>query len=586
MYRIAISLLFFFFPCALSAWNCDSLLLKWSAENEKPLNERKTALQVIIQKALTLDNCSCLSNSYRRMGTLMKDVGQLDSAVKAYLLAVKFAKKANDGQSLASGYNQLGAIYYQLGKNKQAFDYFQQAFKANEQEDSKRGMADARINCAFVLFDENKLEEAEALCLEGMALQRKNLDTNEIGANYALLAAVAVRRKQQDFAARYFRIALEMEQAAKQPKRLVPVFSGWAQFCVTQNRYDTAVHYFRKAFQLATDYGLLREQEETSKQLAYLYARQGLTDSAFVYLDSSWKFRDSLYKATMVLNTLEMTERFRADQKEELLLHEKALSNERLLVIILLLVLLFVFAIGVVFLLRTIIQRRKLREKETALQSANAMLEGQDNERERIARELHDRIGSMLSAVKLQFSSMEEQFEVWKLIQRESYTKALQMLDDTYEEVRRISHDLDTGLLSRFGLRTAMRQLVQVISSTNKLKVVFIDNDLDPLCYKPYETDLYRITQELLSNTIKYAGASEVSIQLSRSDNKLIYSYEDDGAGFDKTQLDKVSGIGFKNIFHRIARNNGTWQLETSPGYGLNLIIELNCHEGNTGNNS
>jgi signal transduction histidine kinase len=120
--------------------------------------------------------------------------------------------------------------------------------------------------------------------------------------------------------------------------------------------------------------------------------------------------------------------------------------------------------------------------------------------------------------------------------------------------VRRISHDLDSGLLSRFGFKTAMLQLVQLLESTNKLKVMYIDNGIEPALYKPFETDLYRITQELLSNAIKYAEAKEISIQLTLNNGNLVYSYEDDGVGFEKEKLEINKGIGYQNINTRVKK--------------------------------
>jgi two-component system, NarL family, sensor kinase len=105
--------------------------------------------------------------------------------------------------------------------------------------------------------------------------------------------------------------------------------------------------------------------------------------------------------------------------------------------------------------------------------------------------------------------------------------------------------------------------------------VLYIDNGIEPTIYKPYETDLYRITQELLSNAIKYASAKEISIQLTLNNGNLLYSYEDDGVGFEKEKLEVNKGIGYQNIEIRVKKMKGSLHLDTSPGNGTNVIIEI-----------
>lgn len=267
--------------------------------------------------------------------------------------------------------------------------------------------------------------------------------------------------------------------------------------------------------------------------------------------------------------------RYETEKKNMEIAYQARLSENRLWLLVALSIVLFFLVLIVFMLAHNILQRKKILAKEQEVKTIGDMLRGQDIERERIAKELHDRVGSMLSTVKLHFSTVEQQMAEMRLLQSQSYNKALELLDETYEEVRRISHDLDAGLLNKFGLKTAVEQLIHTLEETNRLKVVFIDNNLEATVYKKYETDLYRITQELLTNTIKYASAYEVSIQISKSGSILIYSYEDGGKGFDKDTLNLAAGMGYRNIDSRVRTMGGKWFLETSINNGMNLIIEI-----------
>jgi hypothetical protein len=238
-------------------------------------------------------------------------------------------------------------------------------------------------------------------------------------------------------------------------------------------------------------------------------------------------------------------------------------------------VLLILLALTVFFLVRNFKQKREIQKRETELKSARALMEGQEGERERIAHELHDRVGSMISTIKLHLGVIEHKFKSKSKQEEQMMVNVHNLIDETYEEVRRISHDLDAGQLGKIGLHAAMQKLAKGIAVTRQLKVTYIDSGLSETIDPTIETDLYRITQELLTNTIKYAHAKEVSIQVSTSDRKIVYSYEDDGDGFDKTSLDGGLGIGYKNINARVDRMLGKWFIETSPGNGTNVIIEI-----------
>lgn len=222
-------------------------------------------------------------------------------------------------------------------------------------------------------------------------------------------------------------------------------------------------------------------------------------------------------------------------------------------------------------------QRRRVDDlmQKQEVENVNAMLKGQDEERKRIAQELHDRIGSILSTVKLHFTNVETGIALLKEQQNKSYTEAVGLLDEAVDEVRRISHDLYEGSLAKFGFKTALLQLIAAIEKANVVHVTFIDNGVERDAYKEFEQDLYRITQELLSNSLKYAQAKEITIQLNQKQGVVEYMYEDDGAGFNIQKIADSAGIGYKNIAARVAKMGGTWHLDAHPNHGMTLIIEL-----------
>jgi signal transduction histidine kinase len=211
--------------------------------------------------------------------------------------------------------------------------------------------------------------------------------------------------------------------------------------------------------------------------------------------------------------------------------------------------------------------KKMIQDQE--LNAVNAALAGQDEERNRIARELHDRLGHILSIAKLNFTSLQEGISSLETRNKENYHQVASMLDEATHEVRRISHDLYGSSVVNFGLVAALRQLASAVSASNNLHVEFNAYNV-PLNIEPEkQMNVYRIAGELMSNTIKYAKASRIDVQLLIRDGSLILGYEDDGIGFDAQRLESASGIGFRNIQARLQKINGTYTLESKPGKGM-----------------
>jgi two-component system, NarL family, sensor kinase len=213
-----------------------------------------------------------------------------------------------------------------------------------------------------------------------------------------------------------------------------------------------------------------------------------------------------------------------------------------------------------------------LQEQEIA--SLQGVLQGQESERKRVAMDLHDRLGGMLSMVKLHFSAFEERIDASD-VKNQKFLKASELLDQATKEVREISHDLLSGVLTKFGLIPALEELKDKISSTGKLKVGIYSNDIKGALNAEQELQLYRIVQELLSNILKHAKAKETNIQLNRSGDSLNLIVEDDGVGFILSNSNEKGGIGLINLKARVAKLNGSFHIDSGKGGGTTISIDI-----------
>jgi len=201
----------------------------------------------------------------------------------------------------------------------------------------------------------------------------------------------------------------------------------------------------------------------------------------------------------------------------------------------------------------------------------NAMIEGQEAERSRIAKDLHDGLGGLLSTVKAHFSNIQS--EIQKIEKINVYNRAHEMMDEACDEVRRISHNLIPGALRLEGLGEAVRHLGEETSDAHPFNVDVEIIGFESRMEESKEVFVYRIIQEALNNIIKHADAKKVLIQLSETDTEYHFIIEDDGKGFDPLQIQ--SGLGLKSIQSRVDFLNGNLDIDTKEGVGTTITWHI-----------
>lgn len=216
-----------------------------------------------------------------------------------------------------------------------------------------------------------------------------------------------------------------------------------------------------------------------------------------------------------------------------------------------------------------------LIEKE--LTANYARLEEQEKERNRIAQDLHDRLGSMLSVVKLSLGTIDAKIEGLQEESKTQYAKANKLLDEACEEVRNISHGLKNSILAKFGLKAALESFIDSLSG-NDLKVELSTHNIDNRLENKIEINVFRIIQELVSNTLKHAKASRLVIQVNRFEDLLNVTVEDNGIGFNPEQLnEKKAGLGLHNIEARVHDLDGSFNIDSGKGNGTTTMIDIPC---------
>ncbi|WP_395054360.1 sensor histidine kinase, partial [Flavobacterium sp.] len=232
---------------------------------------------------------------------------------------------------------------------------------------------------------------------------------------------------------------------------------------------------------------------------------------------------------------------------------------------------------------RNFINKQKLQnlkitelEKDKQLLAIDSMLKGQEEERGRIAKDLHDGLGGLLSGTKLSFVNMKENL-ILTPENTTQFEKSLSMLDTTISDLRKVAHNLMPEALVKFGLDEALRDFCNSIQSTTNCIVNYQKMGISRKLNTTTETFIYRIIQELVNNSVKHAQAKEIIVQLTFVNNKIVITVEDNGKGYDTKSVNLKKGDGLNNIDYRVQFLNGKIDTITSPNKGTSVNIELNA---------
>ncbi len=222
------------------------------------------------------------------------------------------------------------------------------------------------------------------------------------------------------------------------------------------------------------------------------------------------------------------------------------------------------------------IQKTEKLLKDQELTAIDAMINGQEKERQRLANDLHDNLGSTLVTVKLHFDHLKNNHNNPKVENiEELYSKTNNLLDEAYQKVRTIAHEKNSGVMANQGLLPAIKKLANKVSAGNELYIEVQDYGLEERLDNTLEISIFRMIQELITNIIKHAKATEVSISLTNHDSLLNIIIEDNGKGFDAKILPEKDGMGLKSIEKRIEHLEGVFEIDSTIGKGTNIIINI-----------
>jgi len=324
---------------------------------------------------------------------------------------------------------------------------------------------------------------------------------------------------------------------------------------------------------LAKESGMSESINEASLYLSKIYETNGNYKDAL-------KFFQKYSLNTSKQNTekddiIELLNMYAFQKKENEILELKQIKSKRNLQLIILSFVILIIIIVTYF----IINRNKLKQKtllsEQKKLKYKAVIETQEKERKRIAGDLHDSLGQILSTAKLNMSELEDILSLENPDDLILIKNALGLIDNACTEVRNISHNIMPSALIKLGFVSAIKELVRKINETKQFKVELEIKGIKNRFHEHIEIALYRIIQEIINNMIKHSNATNVKISMNNNDNKLCITIIDNGIGLDENKINKSKGLGWKNIYSRIDMLQGNISIESLNKVGSKIKINI-----------
>ncbi|MCL2511192.1 MAG: ATP-binding protein [Bacteroidales bacterium] len=589
-------------------------------DREKSMEYARKCVSV----GISIDGWRGVSGGYRVLGLHFYGNSQYDSAIFYYDKALEATERMSDfpkkyseqdiDDNKSNLYGTIGNLYNMRGMCPEAIEYYMKALKIFEKYDWKEPQTIAYNNIGQIYMSLHNFEQAKINLLKSDSLAHitgdslmivytkyhlsclylltndydKALQNIEIAYAYYLShpeeeiwKVAALNQLSEIYLEGYGELA-RAEEYVRQALQILDIHDMPREKSISL-RLLSSIHLKREQWRQAEQTALAALDTDDSELtntlaiyeiLAKVYAKFGDSDKAWTYFDKHNELRLSWSTKHYQSAIREMEVKYETEKKEiriALLEDEKRLMTWLIIACggILLLTLAALF-----FLWRWAVQKKRFSEQriqqleqEKQLIATQSLLDGETQERARLARDMHDGLGGMLSVLRLHLNEEKSSATLGKEdVVR--FNQAIVMLDDSIEEMRRVAHHLMPDALSRYGLKIALTDFLNTLSA-----VEFNYFGSDCRIDRKLELVVYRIIYELVNNALKHASASQILVQLIQKTDSLALTVEDNGCGFDLEAA--TGGVGIHNIRTRVASFGGTLDMRSSQGKGTEVNIEF-----------
>ncbi len=546
-----------------------------------------------------------LMNDTSKIAAVLANIGNAHlhkkdavAAIDYYLQAIRLLEVCSDRSRLPGLYANLTSLFETQKQYDKSIEYGNKAFALAQEFKDDYAAVNALLNISGAYSALNQFQKEHELLERALILAEKNQDLEQMAAVYNNLGDWYDHQKQYASALENYRESYRYAHQMGNQYHLCTASSRVALAYYNLQLNDKALSYILQAEKLAIDVGSRADLKEIYKTRAQIEHQRGNFKQAYDYLSKSFTVSDSLFKVASSEKIAEMEARYQNEKKlkeilqlqQEKALQQLSIRQQSTFNYVLLGSIATILTIGFLVYrnskhkqqllhqtaqLQT--QRIKELEQEKKLVAYNALLKGQELERSRMAKDLHDGLGGMLSGVKLSLGAMKGNIILSEDNTR-LFARVLDQLDHSISEMRRVAHNMMPEALVKLGLQQAIQDYCDGLNESSQLQFNLHFHGLTNRLEAATEIVVYRIVQELLNNIVKHAEATMVLVQIMRHDDNLNITIEDNGKGFDRG-IAHESTDGLNNVRSRVDYLKGQLDIQSMPGKGTSIHIDFTIQD-------
>lgn len=556
----------------------------------------------LYQRSNSFEAKISLISSKMNIATVLRSQGNSSAALPMYLEGLDSLNCIKDFSGkdlkLTTAYSNVGLLFIELGQYDKALYYHRKGVAIAE----KNNLTDIRayyLKMHFIV-DFIKLKKYDSARIYLLKYEKAIKDFNQpdvLSQLYSSWGFYYAGINQPDKALEAFNASYNYSLKSDNEFRQEQMLARIADIYKEKKDYEKSIAYFLRAYSLSLKLKDKASDVEYLKNLSFLNAALGYDHKAVKYYRRYVSLSDSLNEADIKKKVSEIENKYQAQKKEasiialqkDNILQKSALKQRHTLIISLIAGCILLLFIALLFYKnyknknRLLLQNEKLHQqqlselqKERKLEAAQSVMKGQEDERSRLAKDLHDGVGGLLSGVKLSMSNMKGNVFLSEE-NATSFNNVISQLDQSIAELRRVSHNMMPEALIKYGLKEALENYCENLNVSGKIKVKLQAYGMENRMEQSTEIVIYRIIQELLNNVIKHADAKNVLIQFVRKEGQFTLTVEDNGKGFDLKKIEKNGGAGLANVRARAEYLNGRVDIISAEGEGASVNIEGYC---------
>jgi two-component system, NarL family, sensor kinase len=573
------------------------------AERYSRLNSDTSLLYIreAVDLALKLRSPELISLSVQKLGDYYMSREMYREAMSNYLECLAIEEKRDDEMRKADLYDALGTVYYYMEVFDKSLGYLQNALAIHQARNDTTGIAkslsllgtlhSSREYCEKRSEEEKLIDFQTAISYYEQSMQFSVLlgDEQGIARGNQNIAAVYNKMKKPEIALGYVQKSIDYFRKANDPEGILGALFTLGRTYYRLKDYKKSIEAYRESERIAIEHNLTGGIQYLYESLAMPYYDTKDYKSAYDCYIKYMTIRDSVYNAGKSQQIIELETKYQSELKQKEIMRLKSEQKRKNTLTWSLFAVIIMLGLAIYFYVRFVRKKKVIAEQELEIRenkireleqeklylAARSVMEGEEAERSRLASDLHNGLGGLLSGIKINLSSMKEN----AVITHENvsaFNHALSLLDTSISELRRIAHNLMPETLNHYGLKTALEDFCTQVAPTGKpeISLQFFGDEIRYT--KEMELTIYRVIQELVNNALKHSEASRINVQLFSEPKRLSAQVTDDGKGFDSTPTEKEKlWKGLENIRDRITAMNGRFDIWSSPGQGTEASVEI-----------